>query len=180
MLRTLHPGCLETVTELKAANSRDREDGMCNHSLHAIPERLTITWINIRNRTLNHSTEAVSLVNCLIYRFQPFRWHIIRHLELTTCHLELTTCHLERSREISPNSPKLHNAGTDLPYRSLIQNCKIIKHLLSHHTGSYYRQCQPSGEMSASAWILEVIPLQRRCQVRMTWTRHGCELVVVS
>ena len=33
--------------------------------------------------------------------------------------------------------------------------------------------------MSASTWILKIVPLQCRCQVRMAWTRHGRELAVV-
>ena len=154
MLGALHPGCLETVTELQTSYSRDREYSMCYCRLYAVPERLTISGVDLRHGTLHHRSKAVSFFHGLVDCLLP--------------------CLLVRT------SSKFHQPGIDLLGRRLIKNGQAIKHLLRYNSGSNNRQGKPSREMTAAARILIVIPFQCCCQVCMARTRHSSELAVVG
>ena len=153
MLRTLHAGSLESIPELDATDSRNRKDRMSDHRLDPIPERLSISRIDIRNRTLYHRTEAVTLLHGLIYQRLPFRFH--------------------------RNPSQLHDPGIHTSKRHLIQHSRISQNLLRHDSGSNHRQCKPSRKMSPTARILAVIPLQGSRQVGMARTRHSRKKLII-
>ena len=71
MFRTLHAGCCKSITEFYASHARDGENSMCNERLHAVPERFTITWVDIRYCTFDDRSETVSLLDRLVKSLLP-------------------------------------------------------------------------------------------------------------
>ena len=133
--------------------------------LHAIPERLAVALIHIRNCTLHYRSETVSLLDSLLNSFLPAS---LNSLIGTTVLITL-----------KGNSTKFYYPGTHLITRYLIKHCKVCKHLLCHHAGSHNRKSKSAGEMSAATRILTVLPLEGRSKVRMSRTRHCREKAIV-
>ena len=128
MLGTFHAGRFKSVTEFQSAHSWYREYRMSQHCLKSVPERFTISGINVWDDAFNHGTEAVTFLYGLVNRRLP----LLRHLSVVILN------------EVKNLPSQFHNPGTHSCKRSLIQNSRIRQDLLRHDSSRNNRQCQSS------------------------------------
>ncbi len=154
MFRALQPRRHESITEFDAAHTRYGEYRMRDDRLHAVPERFSVTWIDASDTTLDHGTDAVTLLDGIVDDILPF---LIPARD---------TAHFD--------NPRLHAID-----RSLVQDGGVCKNHLCDRACRYDREGKTAREMAASARILTVVPFEGSGKVRMARTRHSCEQTVV-
>ena len=127
MFRTLHAGCCKSITEFYASHARDGENSMRNERLDTVPERLTITWVDIRYCTFDDRSEAVPLLDRLVKNLLPM---ISLVSNVIACLTESVIAGL---------TGNLYDPCLDGRAWSLIQHCSGSDDLLSHDTGRHNR-----------------------------------------
>ena len=71
VLRTLHSGRLESISEFYATDSRDGEDGVGNQGLDRVEKRLAKAYRKAGGGALDHAAERVSRCGGFLEHFVP-------------------------------------------------------------------------------------------------------------
>ena len=72
VLRTLHSGRLESISEFYATDSRDGEDGVGNQGLDRVEERFSEAGRDLGCHAFHYSSDGVTLPHCIGNHVLPY------------------------------------------------------------------------------------------------------------